>query len=639
MDSSYEFDPTPPHWLVRVAKTPLSDALRGHFGGQNDARQEIAASGLPTPIADVIYTVVKRSRLWRSEKLDVAKELINHFSDGLAAGRTPEQLIADFGFLAPTVRLFRQAKLRQRPTAWQAWWYASRASLAIVTLLTVGYGLLAARFFMTRPNIAHNYWEDINASRSVPESERAWPLYREAILAVRPEDNQLISELLEQGEFTSPAVREITERNQKPLELARQAARRPQLGYLIDDPADHAAAIAAGQENVLGGSHHASENAPLIAMNLDGAQRLRGLARLLLLDAFAAAESGDGNRAAEDLRTLLALSAHTFQPHATLVEQLIGIGVFSRAVDTLGQILRDHAEVFSDEQLRDLAHTLASYRNGNIKLDLATEQLYFLDELQRIYSDDGGGGGRVTSQGLRELISLAGEQGSNYELPLAGPGLSALIANREDAEKFYREALEHSLAVRQGPPWKWNYDALEQADEQYQILNRNPLQRLRHALTLLLSPAVGAAIDVAERTIQVRDAAETAIALVLWQRRHVTWPERLDQLVPELLPALPLDRYDGQPLRYVVRDGKPLLYSVGHDRDDNSGQPTNPPENAIGRFEPIAPSVEANRPPMDPDSSSVSDYDGDWILWPPLPPEKPAAVDEDSTATETTPAP
>ena len=44
--------------------------------------------------------------------------------------------------------------------------------------------------------------------------------------------------------------------------------------------------------------------------------------------------------------------------------------------------------------------------------------------------------------------------------------------------------------------------------------------------------------------------------------------ERLDQLVPDLLPAVPADRLDGQPIRYVVRDGRPVVYSIGRDRND-----------------------------------------------------------------------
>jgi hypothetical protein len=47
-------------------------------------------------------------------------------------------------------------------------------------------------------------------------------------------------------------------------------------------------------------------------------------------------------------------------------------------------------------------------------------------------------------------------------------------------------------------------------------------------------------------------------------------PERLSDLVPRYLDALPLDRFDGGPLRYAR--GVPAVYSVGEDfRDDDGG--------------------------------------------------------------------
>ena len=204
MDRSYEFDPSPPSWVVRLATTPLSDVLRGRLPGKYGARDEIAASGLPAPIAGMIFAVVNRTRLWRSEKIDTARELINHFSDGLASGRTAEQLADDFGSVTQAARLIRQAKLRQRPLYWQAWWYLSRTFLLGLLLAIVGYGILAARFFMASPSISHNYWEEANAVRRVPDEERAWPLYRKAGLLISKDDDQTLSDALDDDSPLDP---------------------------------------------------------------------------------------------------------------------------------------------------------------------------------------------------------------------------------------------------------------------------------------------------------------------------------------------------------------------------------------------------------------------------------------------------
>ena len=106
-----EFDVTASSWLSRAYYTPVSDALRGQLSARLDIRRDIAAANLPLPISRLIYTVSRRTRLWRGEKSDVARELIAHFSDGLAAGRAADELAKDFGPVEQSARLIRRAKL------------------------------------------------------------------------------------------------------------------------------------------------------------------------------------------------------------------------------------------------------------------------------------------------------------------------------------------------------------------------------------------------------------------------------------------------------------------------------------------------------------------------------------------------
>ncbi len=76
------------------------------------------------------------------------------------------------------------------------------------------------------------------------------------------------------------------------------------------------------------------------------------------------------------------------------------------------------------------------------------------------------------------------------------------------------------------------------------------------------------------RAVMTRDVVVTAIALRRYQLRHDRYPARLDALVPEFLPSVPRDIFDGQPLRYRLQaDGQFLLYSVGEDGVDDGGDP------------------------------------------------------------------
>lgn len=83
---------------------------------------------------------------------------------------------------------------------------------------------------------------------------------------------------------------------------------------------------------------------------------------------------------------------------------------------------------------------------------------------------------------------------------------------------------------------------------------------------------------VVRKTLQVETARRvvvTAIALKRFQLEHGQWPEALSDLVPGFLPSVPIDPYDGKPLKFHPNaDGTFLLYSVGEDGVDDGGDPT-----------------------------------------------------------------
>jgi hypothetical protein len=53
-----------------------------------------------------------------------------------------------------------------------------------------------------------------------------------------------------------------------------------------------------------------------------------------------------------------------------------------------------------------------------------------------------------------------------------------------------------------------------------------------------------------------------ALAAERYRRRYGSWPQTLEGLVPVYLPAVPLDPYDGQPLRYQRLADRRVIYSL-----------------------------------------------------------------------------
>jgi hypothetical protein len=77
------------------------------------------------------------------------------------------------------------------------------------------------------------------------------------------------------------------------------------------------------------------------------------------------------------------------------------------------------------------------------------------------------------------------------------------------------------------------------------------------------------------RTEGEEEAARTALALAMFKAKHGQYPARLEELVPDYLPALRPDPFADRPLGYRVEsDGHFTLYSVGEDRQDDGGKVT-----------------------------------------------------------------
>lgn len=69
------------------------------------------------------------------------------------------------------------------------------------------------------------------------------------------------------------------------------------------------------------------------------------------------------------------------------------------------------------------------------------------------------------------------------------------------------------------------------------------------------------------------------LALQAYRLKHGREADSLDDLVPELLPAVPADPYGGEPLVYRRDADGTRLYSLGPDRVDDNGQPL---QNGVG---------------------------------------------------------
>jgi hypothetical protein len=100
----------------------------------------------------------------------------------------------------------------------------------------------------------------------------------------------------------------------------------------------------------------------------------------------------------------------------------------------------------------------------------------------------------------------------------------------------------------------------------------SPWDRFHYALSMMAIPNCSKAGDTAMRVETERQLTIAAIALKRFHFKRGGFPQNLETMVPEFLPAVPYDPMGGAPLFYSFQSGGDfLLYSVGIDGLDDGG--------------------------------------------------------------------
>jgi hypothetical protein len=609
----------------RALNKPIGPRIlpRIRFGRRVKPRDVIAAAALPPVLSNLVTRTVRATRLWRRERVDVARELCSHFGEGLGAGRGEGDLARDFGDSIAAAALIRRAKKRNRSFLWHAWVRSGQTMGALIALCLLLYGVLAARYFTGAPAVTRDYRAELNAPiAAVPRADRAWPLYEQAYAAM-PRQPDLPRALRMSDSLASrwgsvvpsdpewPEIVAYLDSSREVIDLALRGAAKPGLGAELALP-----------PGVDGGATSAWESSMLLhSVRLDTVNPIIALMALLREDAYRAAAEGRGHDVVRNIGAILDMATQLRESPFLLNDQ-VAYGALARAATVVASVLEVAPHSLSDEDLLALAHRLSSFAGGSITIRTEGERAIFHDVVQRTFTDDGRGDGRLTSAGEQHLRSLTGshQMDDSTVAVLAGPLAGAIAPGRRTTVELYDRMMDSALREAAKPLYaRTEYpDAVLSKDlEAYERTAAIPIH--------LLMPALTAMGMVTETVTLRRDAALAAIALELFHRQKGHYPPTLQELVPQFLPAVPMDRFDGGPLKYVLRDGKPLIYSVGKDGVDDGGRmPEGEHGNAMaGRWMPPA-AVQAalKRHTFEPDSG----LGGDWVLWPPVPDPPPAPL-------------
>lgn len=585
------------------------------------------ASGLAEPLASLVLRTVRRTRLWRRERVDVARELCAHFLDGLEAGQTPESLATGFGDPKSVARLIARSRRRQRPWMARAFRASTLAIAAGLALVVALYVVLALRLVVSRAHIARNFTAELNAASSVaPADQRAWPALASAraSLGKLPEfiEGVAANSAMVAGSPEWPKVVEWLDEHHAELAAMRAAAARPSLGFTFGalDPDYERILIAKGatitpelrdrQRTFTEG------NPPLFGLLLPYLSELSTASRLLNADAILAAQRGDGPTFVADIEASLHLARHA-RTGEFLVSQAVQSAIAHRAYNSV-LLAAQQPSFLTPGQLRNLAHAVAGFAGGYLRMDLAGERIMVEDMLQRAYSDDGHGNGYYLGDLLVDARMTDIWNALPGEAPRVPWSVSAMrpigplvLPSRQEIRARLGRMQSEFAQDEALPPWRASERTSDLAHEQLlaswpshvvQAMRGFRIQDDRRQLGHFAR-----ALEARDLAEAHRAAALVALACLAFHADRGAWPVALAELVPAYLPSVPLDPFSGAPLVYRLQDGAPVLYSVAADRVDDGGlEPVDDLGQAKSRRLPE---------PGQGGSSMVPASRGDWRLW------------------------
>lgn len=281
---------------------------------------------------------------------------------------------------------------------------------------------------------------------------------------------------------------------------------------------------------------------------------VKTLAQIAGFKAMLAADAGRPDEATDLLKTGLAL-ARSLDSEPIVLSQLVRVSMLTIISADLQSCLSSGG--FDDAKLAELSADFAAAEKTNLMAraligERAMHIPYFhmsWAQINRFEANDESGNTPI-----------------GKPLPGREPGLLRITGFFQRDLNFFLKTMAGGIAESEKSPpeslreTKLFDDASELAARHYHILSSMFLPALSR---VTLREASGLA--------RIR-TARAALAVERFRLVTGRLPEKLGDLVPHYLDSVPIDPFDGAPLRYRLRDRGYVIYSVDRDGHDDGGR-------------------------------------------------------------------
>jgi len=311
-------------------------------------------------------------------------------------------------------------------------------------------------------------------------------------------------------------------------------------------------------------------NESLIGVLLPEMGKIRAFTRYNAARITLGTQTGDDAEVVRGFDTSLAV-ARSAASDPIIISRLVAIAVAARATGALRTVLNERK--FSTETLLALRESLdrqtvwppfAMYLEG--------ERAFAADMIQRTFSDNGDGDGRMIQTEInkhtggmpatRGMAALGNSQITNV-IGFAYPGKKETLKR---ANRLYDGMITYARkpapARRAAPGGMLDFDEAEQR---------------RYPALATIIPALDRAVQADSTLAPLIDGTRLMLVIELYRAKNDGYPASLDALAPEFIPAVPTDAFTGTPFGYI-RLATPdefgrnyILYSYGSNGADDQG--------------------------------------------------------------------
>ena len=289
------------------------------------------------------------------------------------------------------------------------------------------------------------------------------------------------------------------------------------------------------------------------------AEACRGLARLSMLHLYHARYNRDFALAATTVRRLLRAS-RDLQHRGVLVCQIVSIAIDDVLYTCLENVtLNDPA--LTAEQCEQLISLLAEHERSvdRMRQGLQSEYVVVRNTLHELQT------GKRTVKYLLELVGP--ETGNGIPADLQ-PDYKVEIQSCNRLFQLGLQAADQSIGAE---AWRPVEEELSRLREKTKASVGKSTAGIP-ILSLFLAPAFNAVAEADRRSHTQVAGLQLLLALRKYELTHRHLPVDLDAAAAQtVLKSVPRDPYGSGPMRLVVVDGKPVVYSIGKDGKDDGG--------------------------------------------------------------------